>query len=121
MPRVALVVDDSLLVRHSVCRFLEQRGFVVEAAANGAEALEALTKLRPRPDVIITDLLMPKMSGGELIAALKKDPSTANIPIVVLSRQGSSYPGKDSDAQFIINKDIDIEQQLDKAITALCR
>ncbi len=119
MPRVALVVDDSLLVRHSVCRFLEQRGFLVEAASNGAEALEALAKLRP--DVIITDLLMPKMTGAELIAALKKDPATADIPIVVLSRQGSDYRTKGSDAQFVINKDIDIEQQLDKAITALCR
>ncbi len=119
MPRVALVVDDSMLVRHSVCRFLEQRGFLVESATNGAEALESLAKLRP--DIIITDLLMPKMSGGELIKAVKENPATADIPIVILSRQGSEYPAKDSsDARFIINKDIDIEQQLDKAIAALC-
>jgi CheY-like chemotaxis protein len=114
---MALVVDDSLLVRHSVCRFLEQRGFLVEAATNGAEALEVLGKLRP--DIIITDLLMPKMTGGELITAVKRNPETAAIPIVILSRQGSSYP-KDSDAQFVINKDIDIEEQLEKAISALC-
>ncbi len=118
MARVALVVDDSMLVRHSVCRFLEQRGFLVESATNGAEALESLAKLRP--DVIITDLLMPKMTGGELIKAVKQNPATADIPIVILSRQGSEHPATESDARFVINKDIDIEQQLDRAITALC-
>jgi len=39
MPLVALVVYDSMLIRHTVCRFLEERGFVVESATNGVEAL----------------------------------------------------------------------------------
>ena len=42
IPKTALVVDDSMLIRHSVCRFLEERGFIVEAATNGVEALECL-------------------------------------------------------------------------------
>jgi len=47
MPMMALVVDDSMLIRYTVCRFLEQRGFVVEAASNGAEALEVLARVQP--------------------------------------------------------------------------
>ncbi len=42
IPKTALVVDDSMLIRHTVCRFLEERGFIVESATNGVEALEVL-------------------------------------------------------------------------------
>jgi CheY-like chemotaxis protein len=69
MPVVALVVDDSMLIRHTVCRFLEERGFAVESATNGLEALEVLKRVRP--DILITDIQMPKMSGTELITAVK--------------------------------------------------
>src|SRR2546421_1017793 len=82
MPRVALVVDDSMLIRHTVCRFLEERGFAVESATNGKEALEILNTVLPH--LIITDMQMPKMDGTELITSLKSAPVTANIPIVIL-------------------------------------
>src|SRR5258708_15748090 len=82
-PKIALVVDDSMLIRHTVCRFLEERGFMVEAATNGLEALEMLATLEP--DIIITDIPMPRMSGVELISALNNHPPTPHIPIVALS------------------------------------
>ena len=75
-PLVALVVDDSMLIRHTVCRFLEERGHSVESATNGEEALAIVKRIRP--DIIITDMQMPKMSGTELITALKIQPETAN-------------------------------------------
>ena len=77
MSRAALVVDDSMLIRHTVCRFLEERGFAVESASNGEEALRILDTITP--DVIITDLQMPKMSGAELIAAIKQRSATARV------------------------------------------
>jgi CheY-like chemotaxis protein len=103
-----------------VCRFLEERGFAVESATNGVEALEILATLRP--SVIITDLVMPAMHGGELIARLKSDPRTAEIPVVILSSKPRPDQPQQPDprAHFIINKDIDIEQQLEKAIQAVC-
>ena len=69
MSMLALVIDDSMLIRHTVCRFLETRGFTVETASNGIAALEALKSIRP--DLIVTDLQMPKLSGYQLIDALK--------------------------------------------------
>jgi len=72
MPAVALVVDDSMLIRYTVCRFLEERGFQVESATNGQEALQIIERVLP--ELIFTDLQMPKMSGSELITALKKNP-----------------------------------------------
>ena len=115
-PKLALVVDDSMLIRHTVCRFLEERGFQVEAATNGLEALEMLATLEP--DIIITDIQMPRMSGVELISALKNDPRTAEIPIVALSslKCGAKGPAEDARADFSILKDIDIEAQLESTL-----
>ena len=118
MSPAALVVDDSMLIRHTVCRFLESRGFEVESATNGAEALERLGEFRPA--VIITDLEMPKMSGLELISALNARPESAAIPVVVLAgRRSDSTPFLDTRFSFVIHKDTDIEEQLDKALAAV--
>ncbi len=117
MLQVALVVDDSMLIRHTVCRFLEERGFIVESAANGLEAIAALETITP--DLILTDLQMPKMSGLELIAALRARPSSASIPIVVLT--GTHSPATRSEGfPHIVCKDIDLEAELARVLDELC-
>jgi CheY-like chemotaxis protein len=117
MPVVALVVDDSMVIRHTVCRFLEERGFAVESASNGMEALEVVKRVRPT--LIITDMQMPAMSGGEFITALKSNPETANIPIVILTGRSSGFDRSENRAEFTIFKDIDIQEQLGKALLAV--
>lgn len=117
MSAVALVVDDSMLIRYTVCRFLEERGYAVEAATNGVEALQILERLRPV--LIVTDMQMPKMSGSELITALKKDPETASIPIIIVAGRASGFDEKETRANFAIYKDIDIQAQLEKAVDAV--
>jgi CheY-like chemotaxis protein len=117
MPLAALVVDDSMLIRHTVCRFLEERGFTVESVSNGAEALEKL--VGPLPDLIVTDMKMPKMDGNELITALKRDPRTANVPIIIVAGHQSGFNKNEARANYAIYKDIDIECQLKKALTAI--
>jgi len=119
MSLTALVVDDSMLIRHTVCRFLEQRGFTVESATNGQEALEALKRVHP--DLIVTDMQMPKMSGSELITALKQQPGTASIPVVIVAGKQSGFEKTEKRANFAIFKDIDIEDQLGKALEVLLR
>jgi CheY-like chemotaxis protein len=117
VPSVALVVDDSMLIRYTVCRFLEERGFTVESATNGVEAVQMLEKLVP--DLIVTDMEMPKMSGSELITAVKKDPRTANVPIIIVAGRSSGFDENEKRANFAIYKDIDIETQLQKALDAV--
>jgi CheY-like chemotaxis protein len=117
MSLVALVVDDSMLIRHTVCRFLEERGFAVESATNGQEALELLKRISP--DIVVTDMQMPKMDGSELITALKSQASTKNIPIVIVAGRQSGFENTEKRADFAIFKDIDIEAQLAKALEAL--
>jgi CheY-like chemotaxis protein len=117
MSLVALVVDDSMLIRHTVCRFLEERGFTVESATNGQEAMEALKRIAP--DIVVTDMQMPKMDGSELITALKSQDCTKNIPIVIVAGRQSGFENTEKRANFAIFKDIDIEAQLGKALEAL--
>ncbi len=115
MGRVILVVDDSMLIRHTVCRFLEERGFVVESATNGAEALDVLSAITP--DLIITDLSMPKLDGSGLITEFKKRPDHRATPIIVLAaRQSTKEPINEARADAMIYKDIDIAEQLDAAL-----
>ena len=116
MPRqIALVVDDSMLIRHTVSRFLEQRGFEVTSATNGLEAMQILDNVLP--DLIVTDLMMPKMTGSELITAVKKNPLTARVPVVVLAGRSSAREMKpEGRADYVIYKDIDIEEQLMKGL-----
>jgi CheY-like chemotaxis protein len=116
-PLVALVVDDSMLIRHTVCRFLEERGHSVESATNGEEALPIVQRIHP--DFIITDMQMPRMSGTEFITALKAQPETANIPIIIVAGKNSGFEANEHRADFAIFKDIDIEAQLEKALEAV--
>jgi len=116
MSRLALVVDDSMLVRHSVCRFLEERGFVVESASNGRDALAIVARVLP--DIVITDIDMPVMNGTELIRILKSKPETKNIPIVIVAARSSAAISAEEHVEFAIFKDIEIEQQLIRALEA---
>ena len=114
MSTVALVVDDSMLIRYTVCRFLEERGFAVESATNGTDALGVLSRIQP--DLIITDMQMPQMSGSELITALKNKRETAQVPIIIVAARASGFCESENRADFVIYKDIDIDTQLAKAL-----
>ena len=117
MAKVALVVDDSMLMRYSICRFLEDRGYKVEVSANGAEAVELLSRVQP--DLIVTDMRMPKMSGGEFITSLKSKERTSGVPIIVVTSKANRACEPDERADFVIYKDIDVETQLDAALEAV--
>jgi CheY-like chemotaxis protein len=117
-PRIALVVDDSMLIRHTVCRFFEEHGFVVEAANNGVEALDILRSVKP--DIIITDYSMPKMNGAELIDAISRDFRLNGTPIIVLAarRSAGDMTIQNIQANHIIYKDIDIQEQLERMLNS---
>ncbi len=89
----------------------------MESATNGEEALPIVKRIHP--DIIITDMQMPKMSGTELITALKAQPGTADIPIIIVAGKNSGFEAQEHRANFAIFKDIDIEAQLEKALEAV--
>jgi two-component system chemotaxis sensor kinase CheA len=82
-PASILVVDDSVTTRTLEKSILEANGFRVQVAVDG---LEALAKLRAeKPDLVITDIQMPRMDGFALLAAMKKDSSLHRIPVIVVT------------------------------------
>lgn len=111
-----------MLIRHSVCRFLEERGFLVESATNGVEALEVLNNFVP--DLIITDLSMPRMGGAELVTRIRQLKVYADTPILVLAARrsaGEMAADLPTGTAAVIFKDIDIEAQLGRALDATIR
>jgi CheY-like chemotaxis protein len=71
------------------------------------------------PDIIVTDIQMPTMSGTELITAIKRDIGLAAIPIVIVAGKQSGFEETETRANFTIFKDINIEDQLAKALKVL--
>jgi CheY-like chemotaxis protein len=117
MPDVALVVDDSMVIRHTVSRFLEERGFAVESASNGMEALELLKRVTPA--LVITDMQMLRHGRQRTDQRDQSKPETASIPILILTGVSSGYDRKEKRAEFTIFKDIDVQEQLEKALDAV--
>jgi CheY-like chemotaxis protein len=110
-PHLALVVDDSMLIRHLLGRFLEKRGFSVQSVSDGAEALKLMESVRPQ--VIFTDLQMPRLDGHRFIEILDNSPDLSRIPLVVLSAApGPAAQDEPDRARFVIAKNLNIERQL---------
>ena len=82
MPRVLIVEDDPLVSRMYQTVF-EFEGFEVDMARNGEEGIAKLKKRKPL--MILLDIMMPKMSGIDVLRELKSNPKTKNIPVVVLT------------------------------------
>jgi two-component system phosphate regulon response regulator PhoB len=81
-----LIVDDEKDIRELLTFQLLQHGFIVDAASNGEEALDKIEE-KP-PDLIILDLMMPKMDGAEVCRVLKREEKTRRIPIIMLTAKG---------------------------------
>ncbi len=107
MARV-LVVDDEADIRLFHRLVLESAGHEVSEAIHGEAALQAATA--SSPDLIVTDLMMPVMTGDKLIAAVRAVPKLAGVPVVMIS----ASPGKpnDSGANIVFRKPVDVRDLL---------
>jgi DNA-binding response OmpR family regulator len=81
-PKVA-IVEDEVFLRKAGALALRKAGFAVVTAIDGEEALEMIP--REKPDLVLLDLIMPKVQGFEVLRRLKADPATASIPVIVMS------------------------------------
>lgn len=80
---VVMVVDDSITVRKITSRLLAREGYEAVEARDGAEAMERLGEVRP--DVVLTDIEMPRMDGFDLIRQLRGDGRWRDVPVIVIS------------------------------------
>lgn len=82
-PKTILFVEDDLVVQTAYRKRLEQAGFHVETAADGLEALKQLTRLVP--DVVLLDLMLPKVNGVDVMRSIRRSPRLQKVPVIVLS------------------------------------
>jgi len=90
MAKILIVDDDPLYIRIYQLK-LKADGHIIETSLNGQEALAKIASFKP--DLILLDIMMPKMNGFELLAKLKSKKSTKNIPVILLTNLG----GDDTD------------------------
>src|SRR5690349_10178010 len=80
-----LLVEDDRAIRESLRDAMLDEGYEASVAIDGMDALSCLRDAKALPQVIVLDLMMPRMSGPELAAELKKHPEWSAIPLVVIS------------------------------------
>lgn len=78
-----LIVDDEYLIADILGYALEDEGYMVAKASNGRKGLEVLD--RERPELVITDFMMPVMDGLEFARAIRARPQSANLPVILMS------------------------------------
>jgi CheY-like chemotaxis protein len=103
-----LVIDDDPAVHDLMRRSLEKDGFRVEVAADGKRGLELAQQLKPA--VITLDVMMPSMDGWSVLTALKADPATADIPVIMLTIVDDKQMGFALGAADYFSKPIDFQR-----------
>jgi len=84
-----MVVDDSVTLREMIADLLKGRGLTVTVASDGVEALEQIKA--NCPDLVVLDIVMPRMNGYEVCRRLKSDPKTQNLPVVMCSSKSEEF------------------------------
>jgi len=115
-----LLVEDSKFLRLATERALARAGYELCSAGDGERALQlAREKL---PDLILLDILLPKMSGQEVLMALKRDVRTAAIPVVILSgmsRKNAARLHQDGAEGFLEKSALDLDKGPEKLLAAV--
>lgn len=81
-----LIIEDDFFIRELYLRQLQKEGFEVSGSADGADGLVQANNLKP--DLILLDIMLPKLNGLDLLRTLKTKPETQNIPVILLSNLG---------------------------------
>jgi two-component system, sensor histidine kinase len=110
-----LLVEDAPFLRYAFGRLLRMEGFDVKEVNDGQEALDSLPDFRP--DLVLTDLMMPVMDGVELITRIRADPEFSGVPVVAITADitdRAARLARDAGAVDVINKPIDLASLLDR-------
>jgi len=120
-PTVLVVEDDPVILRLLEVNF-QLEGFTVLLAHDGAEGID-LARVH-KPDLVISDIMMPRTSGLELVAALKGEPDTKGIPIILLSAKAQTSDlkvGMDAGADDYVTKPFEPLDLVDRVNALLSR
>jgi CheY-like chemotaxis protein len=88
MAKKILLVEDEDIMIDLLQRKLSKEGYEVSVARDGEEGLKKMREMDPKPDLILLDIIMPKMGGFEVMEEMAKDESLKKIPVIVISNSG---------------------------------
>jgi CheY-like chemotaxis protein len=94
-----LVVDDEPAIRALLLELLEAEGYAAVGAPNGRVAVELAA--RERPDLVLSDVMMPELDGPGMVRSLRAAPELANVPIVLMSAANGAVPVEPTVTAFI--------------------
>lgn len=115
-----LIAEDDPDIREALAQVLENEGYQVSTAADGAQAL-ALLRQGPKPSLIILDLMMPVMNGWQFREEQLRDPELAKIPVLVITAYtGAEAKAAAAGAAGLLRKPIELQSLLD-AVERLAR
>jgi diguanylate cyclase (GGDEF)-like protein len=120
--RNILLVEDNPDARDALALLLENHGYVVQTAANGFQALEEAS--RQPPDLVITDVEMPELSGLDVVAEFRRRPALAGIPVIVVSAHHDvqdRIAGFDLGADDFLPKPVHVDELLARVRRQLLR
>jgi len=122
MPRPAtiLVVDDDPVIQKLLAVNFEMEGYHVVTAGDGEAALACVAS--ERPDVVVLDVMMPKIDGIEVVRRMKADPATAPVPVLLLSAKAQAADvteGLDAGADGYVTKPFDPVDLLERVASLL--
>jgi DNA-binding response OmpR family regulator len=121
MPKVLVIDDDPVIVQLLRVNF-EIEGFEVVSAGDGQEGLERA--MADHPDVVLSDIMMPRMDGLQLVHQLKNNASTRSLPVILLSAKAQNaevQEGLDAGADDYVTKPFDPLELIDRVYALLAR
>jgi CheY-like chemotaxis protein len=106
-----LVVEDDLAIRCTIAECLEFEGYRVRVAASSAEALDEIAR-HGVPALILLDVVMPGMTGRQLLDVLRGEPSTSRVPVVVMTAAAPALTAPFPDADAFLAKPFELRDLL---------
>jgi CheY-like chemotaxis protein len=107
-----LVVDDELAITESLCDLLADAGHEAVAAGNGQEGLEAFEK--KKPDLVVSDVMMPKLDGRQMVRKIRARPGGRDIPIILMSAARGLAADDGIGHDVFLEKPFDLDEFLEQ-------
>jgi CheY-like chemotaxis protein len=118
MAKKILIVEDEEIILDLLKRKLSQEGYEISVARDGQEGLEEMRRVKP--DLILLDIIMPKMGGFEVMEEMQKDSGLKETPVIVISNSGQPVEIDRAQAlgakDWLIKTEFDPQEVIDKVV-----
>jgi len=120
MPKKILLIEDEEIMVDLLQKKLAKEGYEISLARDGEEGLKMMREMEPKPNLILLDIIMPKMGGFEVMEEMNKDKGLKKIPVIVISNSGQPVEldraQKLGAKDWLIKTEFDPQEVIDKVV-----